>query len=1221
MTQVAELLEASSTEAPDSPYVGLTPFTEADAPFFFGREKERRIIAANLMASRLTLLYGVSGVGKSSILRAGLQRDFRDRARARLAEGRLLESVVVVFSAWRDDPIAGLAECIESSVADLLGDDAPDPPPRGLHLDELLAEWNERLDERAASLADPGSLESGERPRTELLVVFDQFEQYFLYHADEDGEGTFAFEFPRAVNREDLRANFLIALREDAYAQLDRFEGRILNLFGSNLRIEHLDRPAAKAAIEKPIDKYNELLGLGDDDGFSIEPELVEAVLDSVKAGSIVLGQAGSGVVQAESTETRIETPFLQLVMSRLWDEEREQKSRTLRRETLRSLGGAEQIVRAHLEDAMRSLQPEERVVAARVFHQLVTPSGAKIAHSSRDLADYAETSEAELLPILEKLDAERILHSVDPAPGDTAQRFEIRHDVLAGAVVEWSSRYEEERRRAELTAAEQRKLDEERQRQRARLVFRFGVVISVLFLLAVAFGIVASVYYVRAQTRANVSRSDVLAQTVFASIRSGGDPVGNVMLASHALLHVHATPAAEQAFRTAVIQPHIELTNDTGAIVNAVAVSPDGKSIVTADGAGGARVWSAATGRLVRVLGAAGAGHATLDAAFSSRGNLIVTANSDGTTRIWNPVSGQPVSTFGGGSGAVEAVAFSSDGTLVAAAGDDGKVRIWNLGAPGGKPVDVLGGGRRLLTVALSPRANVVAAAGDDGRVRLWNLQRPNADPVVLPGNGQPVLRVVFAPKGDRLLVGRVDGTASLWDVGHRRLVRAIQVGTGGVHGVNFSADGRFLVTAGDDGTARIWDAGTGDLVTSLVPASVVSPPALEDAAFTPDGREIVTGGAGLSVWDAGMAQSPRATVLARSAQTSSSAGFSPDGKLVVTASAPGTARIWRVGGGAAPTVLGGFTGLVDSAAFSANGGFVVTAGYDGAARVWNASTGRLAATLGGGGVAVTNAALDPDGKLVVTTTGNGRVRIWPVAGGTHPRSYSLPGNAEVVTAAFSPDGAQVLTARNDGSAAIWRSSDGRPLVTLARPGSSSLTGAAFSPDGKRVVTVVGGHALVWDPEGAKKLEETLALSGPTMTVAAFSPDSTLLATGDRSGSVVIWNLARRQIVAVLPAAGDEQAIQSVAFSRDGKFVVAASADGTARVWTSSAGGSPLAVLRTDAGPVLGATFSSDDRYVLTTSADGTRLYPCEACFPVHDLIATLQRTGSWTKEELSGG
>ncbi|MBA3440048.1 MAG: ATP-binding protein, partial [Pyrinomonadaceae bacterium] len=68
-----------STAERRSPYKGLIPYNEADAPFFFGREKETRLITANLFASSLTLLYGASGVGKSSVLRAGVAHELRQR--------------------------------------------------------------------------------------------------------------------------------------------------------------------------------------------------------------------------------------------------------------------------------------------------------------------------------------------------------------------------------------------------------------------------------------------------------------------------------------------------------------------------------------------------------------------------------------------------------------------------------------------------------------------------------------------------------------------------------------------------------------------------------------------------------------------------------------------------------------------------------------------------------------------------------------------------------------------------------------------------------------------------------------------------------------------------------------------------------------------------------------------------------------------------------------
>jgi hypothetical protein len=201
-----------------SPYRGLTPFTEADAPFFFGRERECELIIANLMASRLTLLYGQSGVGKSSVLNAGVARSLNALARKNLAEQGSPELVAVVFRNWRDDPLKALAGTLVAETRKA-APGSPDPDA-GLRLDDLLADCAERVN-------------------GDVFLILDQFEEYFLYHAGEDGEGSFAVEFPRAVNRAGLRAYTLLSLREDCLARLDCFKRRLPQLFRHYLRTPH----------------------------------------------------------------------------------------------------------------------------------------------------------------------------------------------------------------------------------------------------------------------------------------------------------------------------------------------------------------------------------------------------------------------------------------------------------------------------------------------------------------------------------------------------------------------------------------------------------------------------------------------------------------------------------------------------------------------------------------------------------------------------------------------------------------------------------------------------------------------------------------------------------------------------------------------------------------------------------------------------------------------
>src|SRR5687767_1798512 len=89
-----------------SPYQGLTPFDEADAAYFFGRDKDARLIVADLFASPLTLLYGASGVGKSSVLRAGVVPLLRGQN----------DVVVVFFNAWQTNPLGGLKNAVAEAI-------------------------------------------------------------------------------------------------------------------------------------------------------------------------------------------------------------------------------------------------------------------------------------------------------------------------------------------------------------------------------------------------------------------------------------------------------------------------------------------------------------------------------------------------------------------------------------------------------------------------------------------------------------------------------------------------------------------------------------------------------------------------------------------------------------------------------------------------------------------------------------------------------------------------------------------------------------------------------------------------------------------------------------------------------------------------------------------------------------------------------------------------
>jgi hypothetical protein len=412
---------------PPSPYVGLVPFGEADERFFFGRFREIAVVSANLRSSRLTLLYGPSGVGKSSLLQAGVVPALRRDAQRPTADRPF---TICSFGSWLDDPARGLEQAAREALEGLAGGRLPEP---------------------AATLAGSLRTWTGAAGGT-LLVVLDQFEEYFQYHPGEDaGEELtgFAGELARIVDDPALPVHVLISIREDAWSKLDRFEGHVPSLFVNYLRVDHLDLAAARDAIEGPVGAWNRTL-LPGEEPYYVEGALVQALL-ATTAGSALAAAAGEPEGVAAGPGARIEAPFLQLVLERLWEETVADGSHTMELAVLEELGGARRIVENHLLEALDLLGTREQDIASECFRFLVTTSKTKLAQPAADLAEWTRRPERKVTAVLEKLcssEGGRVLRAV--APGGEGTSYELFHDVLADPVLAWRRRHEAERRRRE---------------------------------------------------------------------------------------------------------------------------------------------------------------------------------------------------------------------------------------------------------------------------------------------------------------------------------------------------------------------------------------------------------------------------------------------------------------------------------------------------------------------------------------------------------------------------------------------------------------------------------------------------------------------------------------------------------------------------------------------------------------------------------------------------
>lgn len=1134
-------------EARHSPYQGLVPYDEKDAPFFFGRETERKIIIANLFASPLTLLYSESGVGKSSVLRAGVAHELRRRD----------DLLIIVFSEWQGTPLADLKGAVTKAVFAKgtftaqprpLAYLRPDPFREAASLSEYLNAWSRKLN-------------------CSLMIILDQFEEYSLYHPQDDA---FAIEFPRAVLQSETPISFLISIREDSLAKLDRFEGHIPTLFDNYLRINHLDLDAGREAIERPIQEYNLQRG-HDGDPFSIEPRLVDAVLSQVKTGQVVLGEGGRGVVSNLTGEVEVETPYLQLVMTRIWDEEIKRGSKTLRLETLNDLGGAGRIVRTHLDAVVSALTPEEQEIAAAVFYHLVTPSGTKIAHSVPDLAEFSKIPVKRLRPVLEKLSAKEvlILRALAPPPDKPSLlRYEIYHDVLAAALLEWQKRF---------TLARELEETKKKIKKKQRRMIGIALLLSVLFVL----GVYAYFAWARLRESSAISLSYVMA---IHSLKQDNNELA-ALLASEAV-KAKRTDYAEGALRTSLLKIPIVVVLDHAKVeqsapnkkgINWASLSPDNKSVLTAGADGTAVLWDLKTGKPKELRGHTAA---IGTAAFNPQGRFVVTASADGTARIWNIETGENTGTLNHATlspnNQVMQAVYSSNGRLIATASTDRQPRLWD--AESQTLINTFRvdnpGEFKISSVAFSPDGTLLAASSGDGNIRIFDISRNELKSSLKSDVSKVfVFHVSFSPDGKTLIAACGDGTALIWNLGEERIEKVLTTGSS-VSSAVYSPDGNYIITAENNGRASLWDVNQQYRQKMELRASRVN----------------------VGSYDTELLY----------------AEFSSDSRYIVTASGDGRARVWSTQRIMPPEFETGYGGdAVTSVAVSPDGRYIATGRKDGVVRLW-LSIGLQRGTQIELGGQLTSIAFSPDGHYVVTTAWGRPPTVWDVNNpwneATQPL-YSLEGRHKdtVMGAAFSPDGKYIVTASLDKTACLWEAGTGRFVDSFE--GDSSLRGVAFNPDGSFVATARGdGKVGIWDLRDRSRSFFLPMHSNPLHKVA-FSPNGEYIVTASADKTARVWNVMTRKPVMKLTDHKDE--VLSAAFSPDGKQIVTASKDKTIRIWdwgNQELAGRPI-ILSDHAAPVNAAVFSPDGTCIITASDDNsTYFYTPERFAPVEALQQMVQ-------------
>lgn len=432
-----------------------------------------------------------------------------------------------------------------------------------------------------------------------------------------------------------------------------------------------------------------------------------------------------------------------------------------------------------------------------------------------------------------------------------------------------------------------------------------------------------------------------------------------------------------------------------------------------------------------------------------------------------------------------------------------------------------------------------------------LQNLAKPKGQLLLIP-HPSDVWDVTFSPDSKKLATACADGFARIYQVPDGNLVTTTATKEINIWRVRFSPDGRLLATASGDAnstSAKVWNATTGAEVLSLTGHTA----RVRGLDFSPDGKMIATGSRDgtIRIWRAVDGRELKRFVVERAGKPEETEDirFTPDGARLIAASG-NTSRVWEMSTGKILFTFNPGRAWL-TAVVSPDGKRFALGSAEPEIHVFNSNPIEPVLVMARHEAKINNLAFSPDSLLIASASSDRTVRFFDAQTGEEAQNLKTH-LSDAWSVAFSSDGKFIATSGTDFNASLFDASELLKASSFASSVSLGGQWSAISADRSKVAlrSSLRGSSnfpALWDVATKHQIAE-LRTETEDPSAGAFSPDSAVLATGDRSGTIVFWNSATGSEIRRIAA--HDKNIVSIIFAPDGKRLVSASLDKTVRIW-----------------------------------------------------------------------